>query len=52
MSEPTTKSEIDDIMQEAQELFADSMERHGFGRKTFKMLHHQDGKFVKRLIVL
>ena len=42
------------LIKDAQQLFADEMERHGFGRKTFRLetdatgktvVHHVDGRF-------
>lgn len=47
-------AEIDSMIKKAQRFFADEMERHGFGRKTFQfeadangnaIVHHVNGKF-------
>ena len=51
---PNVDAEIDALIKEAQRFFADEMERHGFGRKTFQfetdahgnaVVHHVNGKF-------
>ena len=51
---PNVDTEIDALIKEAQRFFADEMERHGFGRKTFQfeadangnaVVHHVNGKF-------
>ena len=51
---PNVDAEIDRLIKEAQRFFADEMERHGFGRKTFQfeadangnaVVHHVNGKF-------
>ena len=51
---PDVDAEIDALIKEAQRFFADEMERHGFGRKTFQfetdahgnaVVHHVNGKF-------
>ena len=51
---PNVDAEIDGLIKEAQRFFADEMERHGFGRKTFQfetdahgnaVVHHVNGKF-------
>ena len=53
---PNVDAEIDGLIKEAQRFFADEMERHGFGRKTFQfeadangnaVVHHVNGKFTK-----
>ncbi|MDE0014485.1 MAG: dockerin type I domain-containing protein [Candidatus Poribacteria bacterium] len=47
---------LQQLIKDAQEFFADEMERHGFGRKTFTIetnkkgklvVHHIDGKFTE-----
>ena len=52
--QPNVDAEIDALIKEAQRFFADEMERHGFGRKTFQfeadangnaVVHHVNGKF-------
>ena len=54
-SPPDVDAEIDALIKRAQRFYADEMERHGFGRKTFQMetdadgntiVHHVDGKFT------
>ena len=51
---PNVDAEIDGLIKETQRFFADEMERHGFGRKTFlfeadangnAVVHHINGKF-------
>ena len=51
---PNVDAEIDALIKEAQRFYADEMERHGFGRKTFQfetdahgnaVVHHVNGKF-------
>ena len=51
---PNVDAEIDEIIKKAQRFFADQLERHGFGRKTFQfetdahgnaVVHHVNGKF-------
>ena len=51
---PDVDATIDGLIKEAQRFFADEMERHGFGRKTFQfetdahgnaVVHHVNGKF-------
>ena len=51
---PNVDAEIDALIKKAQRFFADEMERHGFGRKTFQfetdahgnaVVHHINGKF-------
>ena len=51
---PNVDAEIAALIKEAQRFFADEMERHGFGRKTFQfetdahgnaVVHHVNGKF-------
>ena len=51
---PSVDAEIDALIKEAQRFYADEMERHGFGRKTFQfetdahgnaVVHHVNGKF-------
>ncbi len=52
---PNVDTEIDALIKKAQLFFADEMERHGFGRKTFQfetdasgnaVVHHTVGKFT------
>ena len=51
---PNVDAEIDGLIKEAQRFFADQLELHGFGRKTFQfetdahgnaVVHHVNGKF-------
>ena len=51
---PNVDEEIDGLIKKAQRFFADQLERHGFGRKTFQfetdahgnaVVHHVNGKF-------
>ena len=51
---PNVDAEIDGLIKKAQRFYADEMERHGFGRKTFQfetdahgnaVVHHINGKF-------
>ena len=51
---PNVDAEIDALIKKAQRFFADQLERHGFGRKTFQfetdahgnaVVHHVTGKF-------
>ena len=51
---PSVDAEIDGLIKKAQRFFADQLERHGFGRKTFQfetdahgnaVVHHVTGKF-------
>ena len=51
---PNVDAEIDALIKKAQQFYADEMERHGFGRKTFQfeadangtaVVHHVNGKF-------
>ena len=53
---PNVDAEIDWLIKKAQRFFADEMERHGFGRKTFQfeadangnaVVHHVNGKFTE-----
>ncbi len=37
---------LDILIKDAQRFYADEMERHGFGRKTFKFEIHQNGRAV------
>ncbi len=52
---PNVDAEIDALIKKAQLFFADEMERHGFGRKTFQfetddsgnaLVHHTVGKYT------
>ncbi len=52
---PNVDTEIDALMKNVQRLYADEMERHGYGRKTFQIesdahgntiVHHVVGKFT------
>ena len=51
---PNVDAEIDGLIKRVQRFYADEMERHGFGRKTFQfetdahgnaVVHHVNGKF-------
>ena len=51
---PNVDARIDALIKKAQQFYADEMERHGFGRKTFQfeadangnaVVHHVNGKF-------
>ena len=53
--QPTKAETLDKLVSEVQELYADEMERHGFGRKTFRLetdalgepvRHYVKGKFT------
>ena len=53
---PDVDAEIDGPIKKAQQFYADEMERHGFGRKTFQfetdahgnaVVHHVNGKFIE-----
>ena len=53
---PNVDAEIDGLIKKVQRFFADEMERHGFGRKTFQfetdahgnaVVHHVNGKFTE-----
>ena len=53
---PNVDAVIDRLIKKAQRFFADEMERHGFGRKTFQfeadangnaVVHHVNGKFTE-----
>ena len=52
--DPDIDSKLDTLMKDAQQFYADQMESHGFGRKTFRLetdenenvvVHHVNGKF-------
>ncbi len=52
--DPDIDTKLDTLMKESQQFYADLMEFHGFGRKTFRletnatgnvMVHHVNGKF-------
>ena len=43
---PDAEAEIDALMKETQRFFADEMERHGFGRKTFQIETDVSGNTV------
>ena len=54
-SKPDIDTQMDTLIKEVQRSYADDMERHGFGRKTFKfetdvtgkaVVHHVDGQFT------
>ena len=45
---PNVNAEIDALIKEAQRFFADEMERHGFGRKTFQFEADANGNAVVR----
>ena len=51
---PDIDAKMDALIKDAQQFFADMMEKHGFGRKTFRfetdatgqaVVHHVNGKF-------
>ena len=44
--DPNVEDEFDKKLKEAQQFFADEMERHGFGRKTFRLETDSAGKVV------
>ena len=53
---PNVDAEIDGLIKKVQRFYADEMERHGFGRKTFQfetdahgnaVVHHVNGKFTE-----
>lgn len=44
-----TYSQLEDVVWETQELYANEMEQHGFPRKTFQVRPHADGSLVKLL---
>ena len=53
---PDRVSALRQLIKDAQEFYADEMERHGYGRKTFtietdedgeSLVHHVDGKFTE-----
>ena len=52
--QPDIDTNLDTLIKDVQQFYADEMERHGFGRKTFKfetnrtgkaIVHHVRGKF-------
>ncbi len=52
--QPNIDTNLDAILKDAKKFYADQMERHGFGRKTFKLetdkrgnavVHHVNGRF-------
>ena len=52
--DPDIDSKLDTLMKDAQQFYADQMDAHGFGRKTFRfetdenenvVVHHVNGKF-------
>ena len=52
--QPNINEKFDAVLKESQKFYADEMERHGYGRKTFKfqtdrrgnaIVHHVKGKF-------
>ena len=54
-SKPDINTKMDTLIKEVQQSYADDMERHGFGRKTFTfetnatgkaVVHHVDGQFT------
>ena len=44
--DPNVEDDFDKRLKDAQQFFADEMERHGFGRKTFKLETNRAGKVV------
>ena len=49
--QPDINAKIDKLIKETQQLFADQMERHGYGRKTFQIETDLNGKAVVHHIV-
>ena len=54
-AKPDIDTQMDTLIKEVQQSYADDMERHGFGRKTFTfetdttgkaVVHHVDGQFI------
>ena len=45
--QPTKAETLDKLVSEVQELYADEMERHGFGRKTFRLETDASGRTVR-----
>ena len=52
---PDINMKIDGLIKDTQKLYADEMERHGFGRKTFRfetdahgnaVVYHVKGRFI------
>ena len=43
---PNIDTQFDEVLKETQKFFADEMERHGYGRKTFKFQTDTHGKAV------
>ena len=52
--DPNMDEKLDTLIKDTQQFYADEMERHGFGRKTFRfesdttgnaLVHHVEGKF-------
>ena len=52
--DPNMDEKLDTLIKDTQQFYADEMERHGFGRKTFRfeadttgnaLIHHVEGKF-------
>ena len=42
--QPDIEAKLDTLIKNVQEFFADEMERHGFGRKTFALETNRDGR--------
>ncbi len=49
--QPDIDAKLDGLIKETQQLFADQMERHGYGRKTFQIETDLNGKAVVHHIV-
>ena len=43
---PNVEAEFDKLLKDVQQFYADEMERHGFGRKTFRLETNRAGKVV------
>lgn len=44
--DPNVEADLDTLMKDAQKFYADQMERHGFGRKTFRLETDETGKVI------
>ena len=44
--DPDIDSKLDTLIKDVQNFYADQMERHGFGRKTFRLETDESGKTV------
>lgn len=43
-AQPDVTEKLDQLIKEVQQFYADQMERHGFGRKTFTFQKNEDGR--------